>query len=511
MEVIKEILRVVASKADVSKVLPEIDPANKGEITKSLNARYLKGLLTDQFSTDDDAAAALYGTEKADNRYRTLKSRTFERLLHSILFLQVKQPEHSEYLAYYYKCTRNLLCAQTLMRFASRTSGFAIAEKTLSTAEKYQFTDISVTLCKLLCETSAIWGHRHKFEDYYNRMNQHLDALRAEYRSDALLDIFALESNVSSRTLQHIVTFGESAMAEMIELEQKYSTRNLKLNVFRIRIELEGSRDNPIAIISACNDAIMYLEANPQMSQPARLGEFRLRKMVMQVQTQQVKEAHSDSDKVIKSFRVAGNNWYLAAQFATIAALRVGDYDAAERYIQIAANQRKFVLLDESRRESWTILSAYLNIADLLGLRDNPSAKRHFRLSTYLNSVPEESKKKKVANIIILISHVCFLILDEDFDSAEKRLDYTRVYIGRYLREKHFNRVRVFLRMLHNFPKHSFDPEFIREANASLYEQLKATQADHAPSSIFEYIQFETLYEGLLGFLEQYERKMDGY
>ena len=511
MEVIKEILRVVASKADVSKVLPEIDPANKGEITKSLNARYLKGLLTDQFSTDDDAAAALYGTEKADNRYRTLKSRTFERLLHSILFLQVKQPEHSEYLAYYYKCTRNLLCAQTLMRFASRTSGFAIAEKTLSTAEKYQFTDIALTLSKLLCETSAVWGKRHDFDGYYNKMSRYLDVLKAEYRSDALLDMFVLETFVTSRTLQHMIGYGETILKEMTKLKDQFGSHNLILNVFRIRIELNGTKDDPIAIISACNDAIQYLENNEHMSQPARLGEFRFRKMVMLLQTQQIREAHSDSSVVIKSFRQAGNNWYLALKFATITALRVGDYNVAEKYIQMAYSQRKFVLLDEGTKESWTILSAYLNIADLLGLRDNPSAKRHFRLSTYLNSVPEESKKKKVANITILISHVCFLILDEDFDSAEKRLDYTRVYIGRYLREKHFNRVRVFLRMLHNFPKHSFDPEFIREANASLYEQLKATQADHAPSSIFEYIQFETLYEGLLGFLEQYERKMDGY
>jgi hypothetical protein len=175
----------------------------------------------------------------------------------------------------------------------------------------------------------------------------------------------------------------------------------------------------------------------------------------------------------------------------------------------MATSQRKFILLDESRKETWTILGAYVTIAGLLGLRDTQAKSRQFRLSTYLNSLPEESKKKKVTNIVILISHVCFLILQEDLDAAEKRIEYLRVYVSRYLKERHFNRVRLFLRMLQTMPRHSFDSKSIRKANTDLYEQLKLTATDHSPATMYEYIQFETLYEGLLGYLERYESAVE--
>lgn len=509
MEVIKEILRIVTSKSDVAKVFPELGSLTEQKESDSIAGKYLYGLLNDTYATDDEAAKALYGTSKSDSRYRTLKSRTYERLIHSSLFLQVKQPEHSEYLSYYYKCTRNLICAQSLMRFASRTASYAVAEKTLIMAERYQFTDICLALCRLLCETAALWGQRRNFDCYTKKVNLYLKVLEAEYRSEYLLDLFALEANVTSRTWQYMVSFGEQSRKEIIELEAQFGSHNLKLNVFRIKISLGEYEDLPYDIIEACNDAIAYLEANPHLSQPARLGEFRLRKMIMLLFTQQTREAHNIAPVVIDSFRAAGNNWYLAIYMAAIIAMRVGDFQAVENYIELATGRRKFVLLDESRKESWTILSAYLTIAESLGLREERKVSRHFRLSTYLNSVPEESKKKKVINIVILISHVCFLIINKDFDAAERRIEYTRIYVSRYLKEKHFNRVRVFLRMLQTLPRQSFDPRAIRKANEKLYEQLKATAADHSNATLFEFIQFETLYEGILGYLEEYERSLD--
>ncbi len=519
MEVLKEILRIVTSKSDVAKVLPELE-LSSGDDVDSLTGRFLRGLLNDEFGTDEEAAKVLYNAGRSDQRYRTLKSRTYERLLHSILFLQVKQPEHSEYLSYYYKCTRNLICAQTLMRFASRTAGFEVAEKTLTIAEKYQFTDICLTLCKLLCETSAITGMRKKFDLYQSKMNLYFEILQAEYKSDALLDLHVLECNVYSRTIQYLQSLAETTWDEVVELKKKFNSHNLILNEFRMRITVYEGRDDIEGLLETCNEAIKYLEANPHLSQPARLGEFRLRKMMILLMTQRVAEAYSIADYVASSFRSGGNNWYLAQYFATIASLRVGEYALAESYINKATTHRMYILQDESRKETFTILSAYMLIAEQLGLREKgidqleinsnyKSKFRHFRLSTYLNSVPEESKKKKITNVVILISHVCFLLLNEDFDAAERRIDYLRVYISRYLREQAFNRVRLFLRLLQTFPKHSFDPARIRKANTQLFQQLQDTAEDTSPAMLCEYIQFETLYHGLLGHLERYEASIE--
>ena len=510
MEILKEILRVVTSKSDVPKVFPELDEGADEETQNSLTGQFLRGLLDDSFSTDEEAAEALYGTSKSDQRYRTLKSRTYERLLHSVLFLQVKQPEHSEYLSYYYRCTRNLICAQSLMRFASRKAGYHVAQKTLTIAQKYEFTDICLTLAVLMRETAGFWGQRKKFEHYNALVEKYFRTLEAEYRSDALLDMFVMEGELASKTRQHIIHYGQTVQEEVDALAKRHGSHLLKLNSYRLEILMANMMDDPERMIVACDKAIDYLTSNPHLSQPARLGEFRLRKMMQLIIVRRPREAFESSDVVVNSFREAGNNWYLAAYFAAATALQSCEFDAADRYVTMATGHRKYSLIGEQQKETWMIVSAYVHLAQRLGLYtpDDPSKYKHFRLSTYLNSVPEVSKSKKIVNVLILISHVYFLILDGKLDDAEKRIEYLKVYGSRYLKEKHFNRIRIFLRMLQAIPRNSFESSEIRRDNHDLFAQLELTKHEHLPTLINEYIPFEVMYESLLQYLEEHEAEL---
>lgn len=510
MEILKEILRIVTSKSDTAKVLPELNPGSPAEIRDSLSGRFLNGLLNDIYLTDEDASKDLYQSSQSDQRYRTLKSRTYERLLHSLLFLQVKQPEHSEYLSYYYKCTRNLICAQSLMRFASRKAGFVVAQKTLSIAQKYEFTDICLTLSVLLRETTALWGQRSKFKYYDERVAKYFRILEAEYRSNAILDKYFIESMDAKRSIKYLLMQAETIQNESDELVKLYGSHLLKLNKARIDINVANLRNEPEVIIDVCNAAIEYLTVNSHLAQPARLAEFRLRKMISQISVWQYQEAFQSADSIIESFREAGNNWFIAMHWAVCSALLSGNYSKADHYILTATSHRRFELLDRHLREVWVVFDAYVNMAELLGLYkpEQQYAKHSFRLSTYLNSVPTESKSKKVSNVSILISHVIFLILEGNFDTAEKRLEYLRVYISRYLMEKHFNRVKIFIKIMQSFPRHSFNAKEIRKANGDLYELLLLSKLDTRTAEIIEYIQYEVLYEALLNFLEKHDAEV---
>ncbi len=508
MEILKEILRIVTSKSDVSKQIPELMEDADPDIANSITGQFLRGLISDEWNTDEEAALSLYGSERSDQRYRTLKSRTYERLLHSLLFLQVKQPEHSEYLSYYYKCTRNLICAQTLMRFASRTAGFAVAQKTLTIAQRYQFNDICLTLTALMRESVAVWGQKKKFEHYNGMVNTYFKTLEAEYRSDALLDQFGLEAATTVRTRQYLVHYGETILSEITELADKHKSHLLRLNQYRHRIVLANFKDDVLEILEACDEAIEYLTTNTHLSQPARLGEFRLRKMGMLLRLRKYEDAVEVADSVINSFREAGNNWYTALLFSTIAALASGNFARADEYITRATGHRKFLLLDDATKEIWSVFGAYLHLAERLGLSSplSKSKTRQFRLSTFLNSVPAEAKDKKITNVLILISHVLFLIVDGDLEAAERRIEYLKVYGSRYLKEKHFTRVRIFIKILQTMPRMGFVAKDIRIANEDLYEQLLLTSQDRMPPVINEYIPFEVLYKAAVDFLEAAEK-----
>lgn len=507
MEILREILRIVTSKADKDKVFPElVDEAGAA----SLTGRFLNGLANDAYATDDEAAKDLYGVTEIDQRFRTLKSRTYERLMQSLLFLQVKQPEHSEYLAFYYKCMRNLIGAQTLMRFASRKAGYAIALKTLTVAQRYDFTDICLPLAVLLRDSAALWNQRTVFLHHNRDVIKYLGAYKAECDANFLLDHIKLEMTVSTRKQSYLVDLHKDAMIKIEAMRKEFDTHTMRLSSYRAAYFYYDFLEDFSNVIKVCDQAIAYLDGCPHLSHRARYGEFTLQKMSAALYVRSYEQAAALSDVSIGSFTEAGNNWYFASDLAFVAAICLQDYTKAEYYYTRATSHKQYNMLPESSRERWIIYGAYLLLVERLGLyAPSQSRATSFRLTTYLNSVPEESKSKKVYNVLIIVSHIFFLMLNGDLskdletiETIEKRIDYLRVYSSRYLKDKHFSRVRIFLRLVQSFPKYSFDPVLIRKHSKKILRELYASSQDPMPSETNELIPFEVMVESLLVTME---------
>ena len=213
------------------------------------------------------------------------------------------------------------------------------------------------------------------------------------------------------------------------------------------------------------------------------------------------------SDNCISSFIEAGHNWYLALDVSCASALLCGEYQKAEAFHLMATSHKRFALQNEITKEWWFLYNAYLNLSEALGLKPASEEKKKvtFRLSTFLNSVPEFAKEKKIYNVHILILHAAFLIVEGNYDQAEKRIEYLRVYMTRYLKEKEFNRTRAFLRLLTSFPRLGFNAQLLRRDNAKMLAELQETANDPMPSETNEFIQYEVIYEQLLQVMAQHE------
>lgn len=504
MDFLREILRVVTSKSDAKKTLPELFEEDGEE---QLSSRFLKGILDGKYSSDDEVANDLYGTSKSDQRYRTLKSRLSDRLMHALLFLQIKQPEHSEYLSYYYKCTRNLICSQTLLRFASRRAGTHLAERTLTTAMKYQFTDVSLALTSLLRESAGISMQRKEFYYYNTLLKKLIDTLAAEYRSEELYDTLNMDLTFSRKKKSLITKQAEQCLEEIERLSKEYSSHSLILGYHRMALAEADVKGDFESSIERCDAALKYLGDNPHLSQRARIGEFSITRMLSCLYTRKYSEALRMSDNCISSFIEAGHNWYLALDVSCASALLCGEYQKAEAFHLMATSHKRFALQNEITKEWWFLYNAYLNLSEALGLKPVLEEKKKvtFRLSTFLNSVPEFAKEKKIYNVHILILHAAFLIVEGNYDQAEKRIEYLRVYMTRYLKEKEFNRTRAFLRLLTSFPRLGFNAQLLRRDNAKMLAELQATANDPMPSETNEFIQYEVIYEQLLQVMAQHE------
>lgn len=500
----REIVRVITAKGDNAGVIPQLTSDVNDDGAESLSARFINGIRNGEWRSDEEAANALYGTNTKDQRFRTLKSRTYERLVHGLLFLQVKQPEHSEYLAYYYRCTRNLLCAQSLRRFAAMNAAQHIAVRTLTIAQKYQYTEICLSLCKLLGEIATLSGRRRDFDRYSSLVRQHLGELSSEYQAEELLDKYFLNLRYAKRSSKALLDDAKDVQTVIESLFEQHPTHLMHLNLYRARNNYYQARSDYLAIINSCDEAIDYLDKHPHLAQKARYGEFLFEKLVCCLTTRKYEDAYDMAERCVAYFTSGGRNWYTSVELAFSSAMNLGNYQRALYYYNLATTHDSWEHHPEANvREFWTLANAYLVLAKRLGIHDYEiPGESKFRLTTFINSMPEEQKANKITYVFILFAQILFLIESSDYDSAEKRIDYMKVYASRWLRDPSLHRIRVFVRLLTNVARNSFDVDRIRANSDKLLVELRASQS--TPSIVSEFLPFEIIHEYLVRLLERH-------
>lgn len=506
MKMLKEILSIVTSLSDSSPILPDL---GSDQASDSLAGRFIRGIADNVYTSDDDAAMDLYGAPASDQRFRTLKSRTYDRLMQSLLFLQLRRPEHSEYLANYYKCMRMLLGAQILIRLASRRAGFAVATKALTIAERYEFTDLCLPLVVILRDTGALWDNHPVFFSNSTKVRRYSRQLMSEYEADSLLNEALMELRQTHYPSSYFIEKHRAIVDNISAMHDQTPSHALKLNMFRSSILFYETRNEYESVHGTCLESMAYLDTNPHLSQRARIGEFKLRMLAAEVYTRQSPRSSDEQAVDFSMFRVAGANWYLANNLIVAQRLQALDFEGSHDIYCLVTQNANYSSLETQAKECWAVFAAYLLLAEELHLwHPQTSYAPSFRLSTFLNSVSFESQSKKGSNIPIVIFHAMFLLLTHQQDAAEKRIDYLSVYSSRYLKDVEQTRVRLFIKALQYVPRHRGDVEGLKKVFKPIAAQIREAKAIPMPGEINELIPYDVILEAYIRKLEaEVERK----
>ncbi len=499
MDLLREILRIVSSKSNRSNL--DLLLREDGD-SSTLSSRFLQGLVSGTYNTDTEAAADLYCAGAKDPRYRTLKSRTFERLTISVLHLNIRQPEHSEYLSSYYKCIRYEVAAQTLMRFASRRAGYFVALKTLSIAQRYHISSVCLSLSALLRDSAALWGNQSDFYHYSERVRYYSKALVAEYESDFLLDDLRLELQVTHYDRSYYSNKHKSILDSITSMCESHPTHSLVLNKYRASIDYYETIEDFEEVRVQCDDAINYLNCNPHLTQPARTGEFLLRRVAADIYSRR-----PITDNVIAEcstlFVDGGPNWHATMILLFVSKMNDMKILQAIDVFRTVSTMGNFEGLHGLMKERWLIHSSYLMLARELEIVESSDYySEGFRLSTFLNSLTNESKSKRGANSLIVIFHAFYLLVTNKFDLAEKRIEYLNVYCTRYLRDRQHTRVRVFIKALQQIPRYRGDVAGLRLALNPYLKEIKSAASIPMPGEVNELLPYDVI-------LEAYVRKLE--
>lgn len=509
MNKLREIVRVIGRKR-----LRRIEVFNEGGGSgsrSSLYYRFYRGIKEGRFTTDEDAARELCGTDPKDKKYLMLKSRVRARLVNTLFFLE--QPV-TKYQQAIYKCNRNLLAAKILLLSDARITAAAMLKSTLKDAEKYSLTAIALDCIRHLRYGASLGGNESAYRQYNSRFKELQSILAAEDLAEEYYQLITIPFAKTGSSKPELLGKAFDYYREIEELREDLQSFNLDLTYFRLRIMAHQIASQYREVITATEDAEIFLGKHQEMVQRIRLGEFAYYRMSAYLYLGEYENGKELANRSLSYYPEGSQNWMLFLEQYFLLCMHTGNYDRAAGVYKKVTEHPRFEVMPQVRKEKWKIFQAFL----LYMMRgtlpsDDEQMARNFRVWKFMNEVPIFSKDKRGLNIAILVLQVLFLLDRGDFDGIIQRAEALKVYASRYLKKDENFRSNCFLKMVLLMEKKDFNYERTIKIAEKYFSKLKNSRFDYARGSLstLEIIPYEHLWQTILDKLRQQPRALRNY
>jgi tetratricopeptide (TPR) repeat protein len=227
-------------------------------------------------------------------------------------------------------------------------------------------------------------------------------------------------------------------------------------------------------------------------------------------------EQQRNYQKAIKTYETAlsfdlidgGTSWFNVRSHLFDAHLALRNYRNCYKYLSKAISNKGFKSLFSNYKEPWLIREAYINFLIEAGKVDMDIMKEHqlrsFSISRFVNDVVLFSKDKRGLNISVLIIQSLFLLLREDYDGFERKLDSLNQYAFRYLKNDETLRSNAFIKILQKLPDVNYHPVRWVNHTQKLLKRMKSAKLNSSfDTKEKEIMSYEIIHEVLIEILEK--------
>jgi hypothetical protein len=195
------------------------------------------------------------------------------------------------------------------------------------------------------------------------------------------------------------------------------------------------------------------------------------------------------------------SNWFYFYEHYLLLALHAGEYEQAQRLLQVAHKNPSYSKLRPAAHERWELLEAYTELALPI---EQVSLKRRNQLAVFAAlTVPEYSRDKRGYNVAILVFQLMHYLQQRLLEPVLVRLERLRKYQQRHLRDAATLRSRTFLRLLLLLPEADFDPAQLAKRGQPLLRTLQQATLTRDADAEVEIIPYEDLWSLIMNVLAQ--------
>jgi hypothetical protein len=433
---------------------------------------FYEDLTAGLYKNDRDAAAKLYGCTPKDARYRQLKSRFRKRLLNTLFFLDVNKPSASNFDRAHFTCHKEWTLVKILQDNGAHSTAISQAKSILTTAKKFQISEIVVNCARILREYAAKAGNSKDFEHYDQLLKAYNNILEAEIRSEELYQRVTMDYGQplgrEDELADRLATYGNT----LLSLSESYNSPTINYNMFLVwAMNFEIKREFN-ALIEVCDRAEKYLEEHPEFYQEERLIAFYTKKMSAYLHLGDYIQGQVNAEQCLNKFPEGSKPWFQFMEYYLLLALHTERYIQAMAIYNRTVGHRQFAKLETASKDKWRLFELSLQFA----LYDSPfrqkllpsTPRQPFQEEKFVGRVFRFGSKQRILQFHFLALQCSFLLQQRQHHAARECIDELQKLANRSLDKREHLRAIHFVRLLLQLRKVDFKVDQARNIDRHL-------------------------------------------
>lgn len=370
----------------------------------------------------------------------------------------------------------------------------SLAEHGIKQAIRWEITPAIILLSKILTSYyGSSYKNIYKFKKYSDIYKTYLGIQALEAKSELyFFNLQVKNFETLSAPSEEYIKLSKIYLDELKSVESPsffYSLNSYRVNVVYLECTKQFEH-----IIFESNKFIQ--EHNKKFLTPIRLGNIIVRKMQAFIQLGKYEETIDEFNFIDKIINVNSFTWFVSRIYLIKNYIYWGKYEIANTVINQIYKNKNFDKISESLKEIVNLNHGYLQAINTSLLTNKTNQLIHFRISKFLNEIPNFSKDKRGINVAVLLLHITILLQRKDYSKIIDRVDALKYYAYRHLRRDDSFRSNCMIKMVLQMAKADFNLIRTERYTADLYKQLQEVKLAGSGQNIeTEIIPYEMLWD----------------
>ncbi len=468
----------------------------KKEISKD-NQLY-EGIITGEFSNDDDAATKMFDTDPGNRNYRNAKTKLKQRLLNHLYFLDYDKDIYTLHNKMTYECLHTLHQAKILFMEGSNEIGVRLLPQLIRASTEFEFYETKIEALFILRDEYAHGGKLTPYLETQAEIDDASKALKIVRHCEALYFSTLVNINKSVSAQQRVIDAIPKTIKEIDQAAKEL--KSTRLDVLSLKLKLLYNqltwkfKEN----LTLCTDLEKkYLnKANNEVSVDLSKNQISLIKIYCYYNTGDMDNGKAYASKAINLFKNGSPEWFAFMEYYFLLLMKGELYKDAGKTFRAVRTNKNYVLLDDEDKERWLIYRAFL-----VFVNDEKLLKWGFDLEDFLKKVPAYPKDMNNYAVGTLVIQFLYLLRDADVVKLNKVLSELQKYNSEHLDKRTNYRNSIFIRLISMVTENEFNHDVIKERGKVYFSKLKRTKIPCEIKADMEVIPYEIIWSYILKIL----------